>query len=185
MLRLSREDFEAGFLPSATAGGGAVNGDAAADAQQTAIGFIQMVSCMHRSMLAKDECAFHEGDVGDRFYIIEEGRTSVQVDGKEINQLQPGECFGETSLLTGEPRNATVRCVSTSCRLLSMDVSAFSRLIRRSNKLQTELSSLAATRVQVAQHLGRAGPGYAAVPARQRLQRVLGAACGVVLRKQL
>ena len=102
---------------------------------------------MHRSMLAKDECAFHEGDVGDRFYIIEEGRTSVQVDGKEINQLQPGECFAETSLLTGEPRNATVRCVSTSCRLLSMDVSAFSRLIRRSNKLQTELSSLAATRV--------------------------------------
>ena len=153
VLRLSREDFEAGFLqPSTTSGTAAA--DAAAAVRQT-LGFIQMVSSMEHSTLRKAECAFHEGDAGDRFFIIEEGTVGVEVKGKEVNRLDEGNCFGELALLSGARRNATVRCVSPTCKLLAMDVASFSRMIRRSTALHSELSSLAAKRADpTAPHVG-------------------------------
>jgi NADH dehydrogenase len=59
---------------------------------------------------------FHEGDLGDRIYIILSGRAEVLVHanghGQQIAQLGAGECFGEMALLGHASRNATVRCVS-------------------------------------------------------------------------
>jgi NADH dehydrogenase len=59
---------------------------------------------------------FHEGDLGDRIYIILSGRAEVLVQanghGRQIAQLGAGECFGEMALLGHASRNATVRCVS-------------------------------------------------------------------------
>lgn len=144
VLLLSREDFEAGFLqPSATADGSAVA------ARQT-LSFIQMVSSMQRSTLAKGECAFRAGDPGDRFYIIEEGTVRVEIKDQVVNRLHKGNCFGELALLSGETRNATVRCETRRCALLSMDVSTFTRTLRKSAALHADLSTLAATRTDAA-----------------------------------
>lgn len=156
ILRLSRDDFEAGFLqPSSSTTGSSSSADADAAVRQT-LGFIQMVSSMERTMLSQAECAFHEGEAGDRFYILEAGTVGVEYGGKEVNRLGAGSCFGELALLNGAPRNATVRCVSPTCKLLSMDVVAFTRMIRRSTALHTELSSLAAQRLDSSQRTGPA-----------------------------
>jgi NADH dehydrogenase len=54
---------------------------------------------------------FHQGDVGDRVYIILSGKAEVLRDDRPIAALGRGEYFGEMALLQRVTRNATVRCV--------------------------------------------------------------------------
>jgi len=49
-----------------------------------------------------------QGDAGQELFVIVDGEVAVRVDGLEIARLAPGGFFGEMSLLTGEPRSATV-----------------------------------------------------------------------------
>ena len=105
-----------------------------------------MVSAMEKTTLGKGEYAFREGDSGDRFYIIEEGTVTIEAKGKLINRLYDGDCFGEAALIDRKPRNASVRCESAACRLLSLDTSHFSTLLKRSSALQQELGNLGAQR---------------------------------------
>src|SRR3954467_241309 len=51
-----------------------------------------------------------QGEPGDSMFIIGSGRGAVvlEPDRREIATLEPGGYFGEMSLLTGEPRTATV-----------------------------------------------------------------------------
>ena len=62
------------------------------------------------------EVIFHQGDPGDKFYLIREGQAEVLIDGpdglKLVRTLERGEIFGEMSLLKHQPRSATVRAVN-------------------------------------------------------------------------
>ena len=61
-----------------------------------------------------------EGEVGDRFYVIESGMVAISKEGHEVNRLGPGSYFGETALLRNIPRTATVSAVS-EVTLFSLD----------------------------------------------------------------
>jgi NADH dehydrogenase len=58
---------------------------------------------------------FQQGDLGDRIYIILNGRAEVLHEqngsSQRVAELGAGECFGEMALLGHATRNATVRCV--------------------------------------------------------------------------
>jgi NADH dehydrogenase len=63
------------------------------------------------------EVIFHQGDLGDRLYVVMDGEVEVvheEPDGnhKVLARLKKGECFGEMALITEEARGATVRSVS-------------------------------------------------------------------------
>jgi hypothetical protein len=55
------------------------------------------------------EDVFRQGDLGDRFYVIEDGEAEVLGDGRVIRTLDPGDGFGEIALLHDTSRTATVR----------------------------------------------------------------------------
>ena len=55
---------------------------------------------------------FSQGDVGDRYFVIESGEAEVIGDGHVIATLGPGEGFGEIALLRRIRRTATVRAGS-------------------------------------------------------------------------
>ncbi len=62
---------------------------------------------------------FAQGDVGDRYYVIESGEAVVLGDGRTLATLGPGEGFGEIALLRSTRRTATVRAV-TDLRLRAL-----------------------------------------------------------------
>lgn len=76
-----------------------------------------------------------QGDVGDYYYVITDGRVQVVlqdeggVNEEELAQLGAGRAFGEEALVSGEPRNATVRAL-TRCALMRLAGAAFTRLLK-------------------------------------------------------
>ena len=80
-------------------------------------------SCTRRDLVliarASDEIDFKpgrvlikEGAAGREFFVIIDGTVDVERGGKKIDALGPGDFFGEASLLTDKPRNATVKTTS-------------------------------------------------------------------------
>ncbi len=65
------------------------------------------------------EVVVAQGDVGDRWYVIESGTAVVTGDGRPVATLGPGEGFGEIALLRSTRRTATVRA-TTDLRLQSL-----------------------------------------------------------------
>jgi CRP-like cAMP-binding protein len=60
-----------------------------------------------------------QGAYSHRFYLILEGKVSVDRDGETVAALGPGEFIGEISLLGGGKATATVRCEEpTRCLVL-------------------------------------------------------------------
>lgn len=58
--------------------------------------------------VAADHVVFTQGDIGDRYYLIESGEADVVGDGRVVATLGPGEGFGEIALLRRTRRTATV-----------------------------------------------------------------------------
>src|SRR3712207_2425990 len=103
---------------------------------------------MTRVEVPRGEAIFHEGDPGDRLYVIIEGKIKLgrtSVDGREnlLAILGPGEMFGELSLFDPGPRTATATSVGES-RLFGLgheDLQPF--LLRHPEVAQTLLNALA------------------------------------------
>jgi len=75
------------------------------------------------------ERIINKGDVGEVFYILREGTVKVHDigfgDSQYVDQfLGPGEAFGETALLTGDPRDSN--CTATTpCTTLCLSRKTF------------------------------------------------------------
>ena len=78
-----------------------------------------------------------EGDPANSFMILTKGAASVRQNGpdgeREVSTLKPGDFFGEIGLLTGTPRNATVRATAPA-EVLELDAEGFRELIESSTE---------------------------------------------------
>lgn len=76
----------------------------------------------------------NQGDQGDRFYIIAEGRLiaekkdSQTSEVKKVFEYKEGDYFGEIALVKNTVRQASIK-TETYCRVVSIDRDAFKRLL--------------------------------------------------------
>jgi putative ABC transport system ATP-binding protein len=91
---------------------------------------------------ARGDIVLRQGDPGDKFYLIRRGEAEVLArrDGTDqpIAVLDEGRFFGEQALITGEPRNATVRA-KTELELCSLNKDEFHNVMNASATFQEEL----------------------------------------------
>lgn len=83
-----------------------------------------------------------QNDPGDTFYLIRKGRVAVIRDPGDhrVAELEAGDFFGETALLTGEPRNAHVDAI-TDVTVYALDAEAFQQAMSERASLDAEVRS--------------------------------------------
>jgi len=72
---------------------------------------------VQRAHYRRGDVIVHQGEIGDSFYIIENGEVEVLQRGAggepiRVAVRKAGESFGEIALLKATPRTATVRCLT-------------------------------------------------------------------------
>jgi ATP-binding cassette subfamily B protein len=97
----------------------------------------QEVERMKLRRFLPGQTILREGDPADAFFVLTKGAASVRQQGpdgeREISTLKPGDFFGEIGLLTGTPRNATVRATAPT-EVLELDAEGFRELVESSQQ---------------------------------------------------
>lgn len=88
-----------------------------------------LIRAAHLETVSAGKLIFDEGEPGNTFYLVYSGRIRIlhrDENGKEINLgvLTAGDHFGETALITDNPRNAAARAVDDSV-LIAIDRQSF------------------------------------------------------------
>jgi CRP-like cAMP-binding protein len=108
-----------------------------------------LVDTLHRRVFPAGQTLVRSGEAGDSLYVLIEGLLSVNVerDGQlqRVARLEPGQCFGEMSLLTGEPRSATIICVTESV-VYQINRDSLRHLMEQRPELAGSLSRILAER---------------------------------------
>jgi small-conductance mechanosensitive channel/CRP-like cAMP-binding protein len=112
----------------------------------------QLDSLIERSQLnrfGRGERVIEEGAAGDSMFILLRGTAQVSVAKNgapiRVGVLRAGDCFGEMSLLTGEPRTATVRA-EADCEVLEISKPVMSEVLHHAPECLDQLSELLARR---------------------------------------
>mgnify|MGYP001198563409 CR=1 FL=1 len=63
---------------------------------------------------SREQSLLLEGDIGHAFFIIVAGQVKVIKDGKLLNVLKDGDCFGEMAYLSGDKARRTASIISVS-----------------------------------------------------------------------
>ncbi|MDQ6861918.1 MAG: mechanosensitive ion channel family protein [Verrucomicrobiota bacterium] len=97
----------------------------------------------------RGEAVIEEGANGDSMFILLRGTAQVSVSKNgsriRVGVLRQGDCFGEMSLLTGEPRTATVRA-EKDCEVFEISKPVMADILRESPECLDQLSGLLAHR---------------------------------------
>lgn len=96
---------------------------------------MQISDAIKSATYQKDDYIIREGEMGDVFYILEEGEcvaTKTLEPGKPdtiIKDYGVGDYFGERALIKGEPRYANIIVKSDIAKVISLDRTSFKRLL--------------------------------------------------------
>jgi small-conductance mechanosensitive channel/CRP-like cAMP-binding protein len=97
----------------------------------------------------KDEKLIQQGEAGESMFLLVSGEANVTVERNGtptfVASLGAGDCFGEMSLLTGEPRTATV-IANSDCEVVEIDKSVLAKSLAENPQLLKQLSELLARR---------------------------------------
>jgi len=95
----------------------------------------QLADALRSESFSEGQVIVSEGEVGQKFYIIEEGEAAAAKGGVQVMSYGIGDYFGELALIRNQPRAATVTC-KTLAKILSVDKASFNRLLNVSDLLE-------------------------------------------------
>jgi len=94
-----------------------------------------LIDAMKADAVPAGSIIIQQGEVGDYFYVVEEGNISFAVDGNHVGACQRGASFGELALLYNCPRAAT--CIAnTDCKLWKVDQRTFRYMLANNSASQ-------------------------------------------------
>ncbi len=105
---------------------------------------------MHQRNYLQNEVIFDEGEQGEAFYIVLEGKVLICRQGQTANPiatLENGNFFGELALLDDAPRSAQARAAE-NCTLLVLFRGEFLGLMQSHGLIASKIA------MQLARHLG-------------------------------
>jgi CRP-like cAMP-binding protein len=129
-------------------------------------------------LYAGGEVVVREGEPGGSMFLIRRGRVAVTVgaDHREVAVTEAGGYFGEMSLLTGEPRTATVTARG-DCTVLEISADAFRAYVKSHPEVIDQLATAAGARRHELDKLRSTAPDAPAVEGStlaQRMRRFFG-----------
>lgn len=102
------------------------------------------------NLYAKRERVVKQGDTGGSMFVVLSGTLEVRItkdsERTVVANLKSGDCFGEYSLLSGEPRSATVMALE-ELELLEITHRTIQPLIHENPEVLNRLSELLAKRL--------------------------------------
>jgi CRP/FNR family cyclic AMP-dependent transcriptional regulator len=124
--------------------------------------------------LHKDELLFNQMDPAEGVYIVQSGCIALFLatpDGRElvINEMHPGDCFGELSLITGRPRS-TGALARVPSEILLIPSICFMDILNADAELMHRVLELTAQRLRVSSERESA---LAFLDSKARISRVL------------
>jgi small-conductance mechanosensitive channel/CRP-like cAMP-binding protein len=98
-------------------------------------------------IFAAGEAIVRQGDGGSSMFVVQSGRVRVQIEpsGQEVAVIEAGGFFGEMSMLTGDPRTATVRAID-DVRVLEIPAERFRDVALERSGLVEHVSTVVAKR---------------------------------------
>ena len=113
---------------------------------------VTLASKVHTHFYGRGEVLVRQGDGGDSFFIVTDGRVAVSVEDTRgrsavVAHLEGGDFFGEGSLLTGEPRSATVTAAEDT-RIILIDKPSFSHILTQNPSIAESLSKILESRLR-------------------------------------
>jgi serine phosphatase RsbU (regulator of sigma subunit) len=105
--------------------------------------------------IPEDEVLFQEGDIGDRFYVVLEGKIEIvkgfgSQDAQSLAFRGPGEFIGEMSLFNREGRRTATVISREPAWLLEMTRADFDQLLNRQPMLAYEMVRVLSMRLTAA-----------------------------------
>jgi CRP/FNR family transcriptional regulator, cyclic AMP receptor protein len=97
------------------------------------------------------EIIVEAGQPGGTFYVVLEGAARVTRGGRTIGRLEPGDFFGEISLLDGGPRTASV-IADTPVTAIRIFKRSFDRVVSREPGVASKILEVVARRLRDAEH---------------------------------
>ncbi|HVK88560.1 MAG TPA: mechanosensitive ion channel family protein [Kofleriaceae bacterium] len=102
-----------------------------------------------RMPFARGEAITREGEADDGLYMLVEGEAAVRIGTdaaeREVARLQPGQFFGEMSLMTGEARTATV-IAATDAITYRVTKAAFQKVLEETPGLAEQIADVLVAR---------------------------------------
>ena len=93
------------------------------------------------------EKIFDVGDTGDKMYAVVQGAVRIEIDGREVDYLEPGSIFGEMALIDDSPRSAAAVAAENS-QIVPVDRRQFEFLVHNHPSFALQVMAVMAERLR-------------------------------------